>query len=523
MAENILSIHERVNGDLGGKIDDLHRIIMSIANSTPSLIARDRTIEDDLQLYRPISSSTSSTLERADRTSAPRMLDAPPPRSSSFMPIQNPEDNIPHDSVQSTPVLLTNRSLKGASQRYSTMDWSFETGSPPRLRGSTVGPLENSPSSPGGGSTLLASTPSSGRRDSSMPRRESTTLPSVFQTIREEDAVLGSSQYAAVRTNRHKSYEGHFSPISEARSHSWGSSNGQSVLPPPAISSSPPEQKHSATPSSLFSSLSRTRSDGNTYSNRPSSRPQTAKSVKDASATSVALAALAAFEKALFRNAAILCDVRCKLIEYAQHVPDEEDPRYQTKMVEGCTEARVCVIRKREYSEQGTTKVITSIWALIDDGAMRCQQKLSEYADTVPYCSYFQSEKVSLVESEMNLKFHGTKWGDMLEKEIKTNWVNYVFASENDAVAFQSAVFGRMLIGSPYNENERHPRRNQGCFRIRRTVRKYRDAQALGRRWCLHPRCSRWCSSAPAHLFKLWRWMGEMVVEQLETASSDQE
>ncbi|KAK0934037.1 hypothetical protein LTS01_026173, partial [Friedmanniomyces endolithicus] len=29
MAENIADIHDRVNGDLGNKIDDLHRIIMA--------------------------------------------------------------------------------------------------------------------------------------------------------------------------------------------------------------------------------------------------------------------------------------------------------------------------------------------------------------------------------------------------------------------------------------------------------------------------------------------------------------
>jgi hypothetical protein len=85
---------------------------------------------------------------------------------------------------------------------------------------------------------------------------------------------------------------------------------------------------------------------------------------------------------------------------------------------------------------------------LSNDGVVRCQQKLSEIADTVPYCSYFQPEKVSLAEHEMRLRFHGQHWTDMPDKDIKTNWINYIFATENDAVAFQSAVFGRMLIGS---------------------------------------------------------------------------
>jgi hypothetical protein len=117
-------------------------------------------------------------------------------------------------------------------------------------------------------------------------------------------------------------------------------------------------------------------------------------------------------------------------------------------MKEVCQEARICVIRKRENREHGGTRLATSIWALANDGIIRCQQKLSEVADTVPYCSYFQSEKVSLADDEMTLRFHGQSWMDMPDKDIKTNWVNYVFATENDAVAFQSAVYGRMLLGS---------------------------------------------------------------------------
>ena len=446
MAENISLIHQRVNGDLGNKIDDLHRIIMSIASSTPSLVARDRAIEGDNQNFRPVSTSTFSTLEHADGISAPRMLEGPPPRSTSFVPRGKPE-GTPRDSVQSTPVVVPDRYRKDEWRKQSNMDWEFETGSPPKLRGSIGGSLDDSPTSPNGKSHLTPSTPASYRRESSLPRRESSTLPSLFHTISEDDTVAGSSRYTAPKSYRHKSYEGNVSPISEARSNSWRSSKGQPVLPPPAIPPSSRDPQTPATPSSFFGSVHRSRSDNNTYTNRYS-RPKTAKSEKGDSPVSPALSSLAAFEKALFRNAAILCDVRCRLIEYAQQVPDEPDPRYATEMVEACTEARVCVIRKREYREQGTTRVVTSIWALKDDGQVRCQQKLSDYSETVPYCSYFQPEKVSIAESEMSLIFHGKKWGDMLEKEIQSDWVNYVFASEDDAVAFQSAVFGRMLIGT---------------------------------------------------------------------------
>jgi len=78
------------------------------------------------------------------------------------------------------------------------------------------------------------------------------------------------------------------------------------------------------------------------------------------------------------------------------------------------------------------------------------QHQLSEINETVPYCSYFQPEKVSIppTEGETILRFHGEQWGAMLEQDKRTNWTNYIFVSENDATAFQSAIFGRMLIGS---------------------------------------------------------------------------
>lgn len=159
-----------------------------------------------------------------------------------------------------------------------------------------------------------------------------------------------------------------------------------------------------------------------------------------------------AFEKALFRNAAILCDVRCTLVEYAQHNPDEPDPRFDTEMVPACHEARVYVIRKRENRENGGTRVVASVWAISDDGEVRCQQKLPEYTDTVPYCSFFEPEKVAIPpaahEPDSTLRFHAREWGQREERDLKTKWTNYVFETEKAAADFQSAVFGRQLLGS---------------------------------------------------------------------------
>jgi hypothetical protein len=119
-------------------------------------------------------------------------------------------------------------------------------------------------------------------------------------------------------------------------------------------------------------------------------------------------------------------------------------------MVPICKEARVCVIRKRESLqdfEHGGTRVVTSIWTISDDGEVRCQQKLPELSETVPYCSFFEPEKVAVppTAGEINLRLHALQ---SEARDIKTKWVNYVFESEDHANQFQSAIFGRQLLGS---------------------------------------------------------------------------
>jgi len=445
IAENINSIHDRVNGDLAHKIDDLHRIIMTVANSTPSLVARDRAIEDDNRSLRSLNNGHFPALEyeQDDENDASRILDQPPPlRTTGIPPMRQvvPPERTPRDSVQSTPVLAHRPRKSEGNKRTTSMDWGFENGSPPEARNSIGGGYIDNRGSYGGTlSPSSAGSPSSPYRPPIMPRRGSSTLPSLVQSAEEDDdAQPGSSRPTH---SPHRSRDGPMSPVTIRSRRSSDS------LPPPAIplratgrSSTP------ATPSSILSQNQRPRTesnpDGRLY------RPSTAKSAKPEPPLSPALTSLPLFEKSLFRNAAILCDVRGTVIEYARHLPDEPDPRFNIEMVDACKEARICVIRKRENREHGGTRLATSIWALSDDGEVRCQQKLSDVADTVPYNSYFQPEKVSLGDAEMCLRFHGQTWTDQMERDVKTNWVNYIFASENDASAFQSAVFGRLLIGS---------------------------------------------------------------------------
>ncbi|KJX96758.1 hypothetical protein TI39_contig602g00024 [Zymoseptoria brevis] len=155
------------------------------------------------------------------------------------------------------------------------------------------------------------------------------------------------------------------------------------------------------------------------------------------------------FLRQLCRNAIILCDVGCRLVEVARE-NDAADPRHNVDRLAASQESRLCVIRKRENRKFEPVRMITSIWCISQDGQTRLQQELSESEETVPYCSYSEPEKVSIqpAGSRVHLRYHDKTWGAPLTAVKNTNWVNYYFYSESDAMAFQSAVFGRTLIGS---------------------------------------------------------------------------
>ncbi|KAK5723257.1 hypothetical protein LTR15_004954 [Elasticomyces elasticus] len=452
MAENIADIHQIVNGDLSTKIDDLHRIIMSVANATPSLQARDRAIEEGGS-SRSNSISTVSTFETASANgTVARALEPPPPRVVPYN-IQTRQLLDRRSSAQSShsskSTMVAARQARKEDSAYYSMgpdtrhvDWNFEAGSPPDHRES-IGNGIASGSSPSPNSLSV-------RHPSTIARRESSTLPYLFSAISEPDTLPGGEDpyHADV------SPTGRTPATTSSKASSSRNPRHAPVLPPPAL---PPGgdggSMFAATPSStLFGSPTRQRN--GTVSSRNMSRPQTARQSKHNSIDSLGSTKAfeaPSFEKLLFRNAAILCDVRGTLVEYAQKRPDEPDPRFETEMREACQVSRICVIRKRENREHGGTKVVTSIWTLAD--GVRLQQKLSDINETVPYCSYFDPLKVSLPPSEgptseISLKFHPSTFGAALEDEKKTNWINYVFASDNDANAFQSAVFGRTLLGS---------------------------------------------------------------------------
>lgn len=452
MAENILDIHQTVHGELGSKIDDLHRIIMAFANSTPSLQARDRTIEST-NLLRNGSVSTVSTPESANGT-ATRSLEPPPnPRTSSIIPIRQETRREAAQSEHFGNSPVPARRADSEDSAYFSMgllafererdghqlDWGF------------VGASDADQASPGMDrlQSRHTSANESSSRVSELARRESSTLPGLLAAI--DDSVAENGGYFTG-----SSFGQQPTPVSKATS--LQSESRQSVLPPPAIPHDDGDGGNSpATPSTIFGRPRRQKTDS--PMGKEPARPSTAGSVlrskreRAASGGSPRLEA-PQFEKSLFRNAAILCDVRARTVELAVVNPNEPDPRFNTEMKEICTECRVCVIRKRENREHGGTKVATSIWSLSHDGETRLQQKLSDFNETIPFGSFFDPNKVSLSPSdpgtEITLRLHTDKWGEPVVEEQKTNWVNYILASEADATTFQSAVFGRTLIGS-YN------------------------------------------------------------------------
>jgi hypothetical protein len=340
-----------------------------------------------------------------------------------------------------------------------SMDWGFENGSLEDDRHSIGAHLDIVPAlAPSPNDSAFARSEPVSRRESNVPRRESTTLPSRFEAI---DLAVDEHDFGASDGVAREHPGQSHSPNSRS-GRSWrfsGPSGATNLLPPPAMAGDSSETAP-ATPSSFFGGQRRGRpslpaNPGPSQQQVPS-RPQTAKPASRRQspvlqAQTPSYLDGSQFERQLFRNSAILCDVRGRLIEYSRTNLDEPDPRYNVEMVEACREARICVVRKRENREHVGTKVVTSIWILSSDGTHRIQHKLSEVNETVPYCSYFEPEKVSLQPVDgphVNLKFHAEIWGAPLREEQRTSWVNYYFASANDAVAFQSAVFGRTLIGS---------------------------------------------------------------------------
>lgn len=151
-----------------------------------------------------------------------------------------------------------------------------------------------------------------------------------------------------------------------------------------------------------------------------------------------------AFEKEAFRNSAILCDVRGKVVEYSHHI-NRDDPR-DVEMIPVCTDCRIAVVRKRITDpETRTVRVVTSIWVFSDDTQVRMELRMQDEHMYIPYASYFSPAKVSITVP-CELRFYDVAHAAGPARVAQTSWVNYVFDSPQSSALFQNELMGRTLL-----------------------------------------------------------------------------
>ncbi|XPS99103.1 hypothetical protein M3J09_008285 [Ascochyta lentis] len=213
--------------------------------------------------------------------------------------------------------------------------------------------------------------------------------------------------------------------------------NSSSLLPPPALR---PSSTHSAQTADRKQSSS-------TLSPFPARKD----SITKLHRSSTTASQKSTFEKEAFRNSAVLCDVRGRIVEYAQlTVPDPNCPSdfADIEMVEACDSCRITVVRKRITDPvTKNVRVVTSIWALSDDNNVRVELKMEDDEMYIPYSSYFSPAKVSMTVP-CELKFHDVRYGNRLVKAARTSWVNYVFEDAQAAALFQNEIMGRTLLAT---------------------------------------------------------------------------
>ncbi|KAL9117639.1 MAG: hypothetical protein Q9187_005822 [Circinaria calcarea] len=148
------------------------------------------------------------------------------------------------------------------------------------------------------------------------------------------------------------------------------------------------------------------------------------------------------FKRQLFTNAAVLCEVRAKSIEYTQ--PDETQPG-EWRMVDACPSCSVYLVRKQHNLTSGAIRYSTSIWALSDDGSVRVEQCLADGEEMIPYTIWGNDAK-AVLRVQAELKFHDITLDATPVYRARTSWVNYCFEHDRAATLFQNAIMGRTLL-----------------------------------------------------------------------------
>lgn len=483
MADKVDDIHKQPSNDLNGKIEDVQKWVMTYAhpNPPPPPSSRDREGSVASSSY----SHSSSDHSERERERQARATDLSPQRKrnpfSPMTPQQTPEFMGSETSSAGTPLRGSAWGSSGSSSGFDGLEPTIEGRAPI----SSLGSVRERDETGSGYSVDLHSRSSrnprrqSSRRTQQDSRRsgiiaaggltelEAIAQPPFFRQVskdtgRQKQSDISPSSELPIRTTSlaTDAERAHSqSPIISARSTTTSAvSSIASRATPQPYPDSIPVHDHSddpipvttPPPDILLHSSSRTlRSAASNYETAPSVRSGRSYSTSAPTITGEperpSTADQEDFERLLFKNSAILCDLPASLVEYTQPSKDESRP-WDMEMEIATKQARICVVRKRNNINDNI-RFTTSIWALSYDRSARLEQRLVDGDAIVPYSSFFSPEKVS-VTIPTELKFHEArpKDPDASPRKASTGWVNYVFHDSRAGNIFQSVLFGRKLV-----------------------------------------------------------------------------
>ncbi|KAF2231912.1 hypothetical protein EV356DRAFT_535084 [Viridothelium virens] len=488
MADKVEDIHKRPDSDLNGKIEDVQNWVMAYAHTNPppppSSRGREGSIAGSIYSY---SSSDPSERER-ERQIRPSDLSPQSERKpfSLVTPQRTPELVGSEASSVGSPLRGSGWGSSESSSAFETTDSTVDGRGPPSSLGSVQeqdeagfgGPIIGNQSRPSQNARRQSSrraTPSSRRSGIIAPgglmELEAIAQPPFFRQV-SKDAVRQKQQplpspsispesQIPIRTTS-LSIDTERTPPSKpttsirATPVSTISSISSRATPQPypdsypvhdhsddpiPVTTPPPDIPVHSSPRTLRSAASNHGSAPSIRSGRSYSTSAPTVTEHDRPSTPDQ----EEFERELFKNSAILCDLPVALVEYTQPSKDESKP-WETQMISATKEARMCVVRKRNTFND-TVRFTTSIWSIARDRSARMEQRIVDGDAIVPYSSFFSPEKVS-VTIPTELRFHDANPKDpnAEPRRISTTWVNYVFQDPRAGNMFQSVLFGRKLL-----------------------------------------------------------------------------
>ncbi|KAI9806341.1 MAG: hypothetical protein M1825_006456 [Sarcosagium campestre] len=402
-------------GSMDTKIDEMHRIMLSVThNATSNESARQIDASPSIPLLRG-RSEMDLCIEELEQT-----LNQNPYTSGMLPP-----------SPRRTPDL----ELPERMERHSMS-------TPPSLSGIDSDSSRNNAPNPWNSGPIV---PSSGtlHPQARMPTRG----PSVHPALNPPVQSRQPSQSTTIRSDPGETVETLHLRTNEppARDMSFGapsrshSINGIEVFTQEMA-------RHASVPT-----LGSTLSGVHLPSKRTSTSSTAVSLLSEASQATASFEQHEAFQKALWTNAMTLLEVNYKNVSYTKF--DESIQDY--KVVQAGMAGRLYVIQKQTIDSNGNRSFSISIWALSDDRTTRLQHKLADAENTVPYTTWGSSCKV-VIRVKSTLKFHDVVHDAKPLRVAESSWITYEFTKTPDSDAFQSAVMQKtLLLSLPTNKTLR--------------------------------------------------------------------